>query len=313
MKCKLCQSDKVKIIRDTLRYNIKRNVLQCQKCDFVFLEPLKGRDKKYYEGQEYRKHYGPKLNKNIKAEDFFNLYLPFQKIIAAEIAPVLKPHHKILDIGCSTGHFLHSLKGKAKIRVGLELNKEQVSFINKKLDFKVYSEPLENLFMKEAPFDIITCLQVLEHINEPINFLQAIKKNLKPGGYLYLELPNIDDALISVYQNENYKSFYFHEPHLSYFSVKTLKNLLAKAGFIGKIKTIQRYNIMNHFNWLLTGRPQESFIEGNSVPRLIKPHKVKNNIYKDLNNFIKLIDLKYKNLLARHNFGENLSFLGQKI
>ena len=313
MKCQLCRSAKVKIIRHTLRYNIKRKVCQCQKCEFVFLESLKSRDERYYQSKEYRKHYGPRLDKAAKAEEIFNIYLPFQPAIINKISPVLKPHHKILDIGCSTGHFLHSLKGKVKTRVGLELNKEHVSFINKNLDFKVYSEPLENLIMKEAPFDIITCLQVLEHVDEPINFLQAIAKNLKPGGYLYLELPNLDDVLLSGYQIKGYEDFYFREPHVSYFSVKTLKNLLDKAGFAGKIKTIQRYNILNHFNWILNGKPQENFAIGNGAPILINSNKAGKKIKKDLNNFIKITDLKYKKLLAKHNLGENLSFLGKKI
>lgn len=313
MKCKLCQSKDVKIIRNTLRHNIKRNVLQCDSCGFVFLDPIENNNKQYYASKEYRKSYGPIINKESNAEEIFNINLPFQQPIVDEISHIIKPNFKVLDVGCATGHFLHSLKGKVKTRVGLELNQEHVTFINKRLGFKVYSEPIEEVSIKEGPFDLITCLQVLEHIDDPASFLKAIAKNLKSDGYLYLELPNIDDILLSYYEVEGYRGFYFREPHVSYFSIKTLKILLDKAGFKGEVKTIQRYNILNHINWLLSGKPQDSYAVGNSEPALVKSNKVNKRIKKDFNDFIKLIDLKYKKLLTKYNLGENLSFLGKKI
>lgn len=313
MKCRLCESSKTKIIKNKLRYNIKRNVWKCLVCGYVFLEQPKQTTASFYSGKEYRANYGPKLGKRSNCRDIFNTYSPFQQPIIKEIKKILKPSASVLDIGCSTGHFLASLRGKVKIRVGLELSRENVDFINKNLDFNVYNNPLAKANIKEAPFDVITCLQVLEHAEDPLNFLIDIKKFLKPKGYLYLEMPNINDVLMSCYEIKEYEDFYFREPHISYFSKKTLGILLAKAGFIGKIKTVQRYTIMNHVNWILTKKPQSDFILGNSDPVLVKDSNkcVDKRVKNDLNNLINNFDKEYKTILEKYDLGESLTFLGQ--
>lgn len=246
------------------------------------------------------------------AREIFNAYAPFQEPIVKEIKHLLKPSTKILDIGCSTGHFLAALKGKAKTRVGLELGQDEVKFIRKNLDFKVYAEPIEDAKIAEGPFDLVTALQVLEHVPNPFSFLQSIAQNLKPKGYLYLELPNISDVLLSIFKIKGYEDFYYREPHVFYYSKDTLKALLKKAGFEGEIKNAQRYNFLNHLNWMLTGKPQDNFAVGNGDPVLISDTSVDKMIKNDFNKFIKDTDLKYKQLVEKHNLGESLTFLGRK-
>src|SRR6185295_19001767 len=89
--CKLCGSSKHTIIRDTLRHGIKRNVLQCAKCGFIFLEDKKKDSKEYYSGEEYRKMYGPNLKKASTPKENFDMYLPFQDLIINEFRKILKP------------------------------------------------------------------------------------------------------------------------------------------------------------------------------------------------------------------------------
>lgn len=311
MICPVCSAKKLKLIRKKLRYDIRRNVWQCAACGLAFLEPLK-ENGAYYVGRQYRRQYGPNLKRRVSHREIFDTYLPAQGEIIAEIKSILKPATKILDVGCSTGHFLHALRGRVAQRVGVELDKEAVKFIRKNLDFKVYGQPLDELKIAEAPFDLITCLQVLEHIKEPLAFLRQIGANLKPGGYLYLESPNIDDVLLSAYRNPGYADFYFREPHIYYFSIASLKKLLAAAGFVGEFKTVQRYSFMNHLHWLLTGRPQDRFELGAAIPKLVAASDVDARVKKELNDFIASADAQYKKLVARRGLGESITFLGRK-
>ncbi|OGY46925.1 MAG: hypothetical protein A3J62_02035 [Candidatus Buchananbacteria bacterium RIFCSPHIGHO2_02_FULL_38_8] len=311
MSCKICQSNKAKVIRNKLRYDVKRDVLKCEDCGFVYLADFGKID--FYQGEEYRKNYGPNLNKISSCQEIFDTYLPFQAEMIKEIESALRPDSKVLDLGCSTGHFLAALKDKVGLRVGLELNQAQVLFIRERLDFKVYDQPIEAVEIVEGPFDVITSFQVLEHIKDPLKFLQAAAKNLKPGGYLYIEVPNLNDALLSVYKIKGYEDFYYREPHLSYFDERSFKKLLDQAGFEGEIKTVQRYNIFNHLNWLLTGQPQGEFSQGNNDPVLVQSHEVNEEVKDDLNKFIKSVNENYKELLNKHKLGENLSFLGKRF
>lgn len=311
-KCPICDSIRTKIIRKNLRHDIKRNVLQCLRCSFVFLVPV-AKDLNFYKGAQYRKRYGPNLNKYSNPKKLFETYYPFQKYIVSELNGILNPKMNVLDIGCSTGHFLEALKGRVKERIGLELNLREAKFAKANLGLKIYTEPLEMTEIKEAPFDLITVLQALEHIENPLKFLETIKKFLKPEGFLYIEVPNIKDALISAYHLEAYEDFYYREAHVSYFSEKTLKTLLNKAGFKGKCKTIQRYNIINHLNWILNKRPQDDFKMGNGPPLLVSDNFADKKIRTELNNFIESVDRKYKKLLERNSLGENIAFLGNTI
>ena len=312
-RCPLCRSEKCNVIRRKLRNGIKRRVLKCADCTFIFLEQSNKKLNAYYSEKDYRKKFGPNIKKTSSPQEIFETYLPFQKEIIKEIASIIKPNMKILDIGCSTGHFLHSIKGLAKTRVGLELNKQAVSFIKRRLGFKVYSEPIERAKIKEGPFDLITVLQTLEHVPKPISFLKNVSRHLKPTGYLYLELPNIEDALLSIYKNQSYAGFYFREPHVSYFSKGTLKRLVESCGFEGNIKTVQRYNFLNHLNWILTGEPQKSFVEGNQLPELPIDSQIDPRIRGELDNLIKKTDKTYKKILVKFGIAENLTFLGKKI
>lgn len=315
IRCKICQSGKYKIIKDTLRHNIKRNVLRCGRCGFVYLEPKQeGGSVKYYSSRDYRKKYGPNLKKVATSQEIFDTYFPFQQKIFDEIKHIIKPKMKILDVGCSTGHFLAFLKGRVQERVGVELNKEEVNFIRKNLDFKVYSEPIESVSIKEGPFDLITSFRVIEHVDDPAMFLKSIAKQLKTDGYLYLELPNLLDVLLSCYKIPAYADFYYREPHVSYFSKETLSMLLKKTGFKGKVSTVQRYNFLNHMNWFYTGRPQGNFTIGHSDPILIDHNNmdVDVKVKRKLNDFIKKVDREYRQLLNEQYLGEALTFLGKK-
>ena len=311
MKCIICGQGRFKIVVKKLRYDIKREVLCCQNCGYVFLKPKQSTLK--YDDSSYRKMYGPNLVKETGAKERFDTYFPYQGEIIKQIKHILKPVTSILDIGCSTGFFLSALKGKVKTRVGVELNTSDVAFIKKNLDFKVYSKPINDLEIIEGPFDIITSLQVLEHVDNPVEFLKAVGKNLKSNGWLYLELPNVDDVLLSVFHEPAYKKFYYREPHVSYFSAKTLRRVLDQAGFKGTIKTVQRYNFINHMNWLFAHKPQENFALGNSSPSLVNDDAVKLEIKKQFNDFIARTDQEYKRLLEKNGLGESLCFIGKKI
>lgn len=311
MKCYLCGATKLKIIRTRLRYDIPRRVLKCQNCGIVYLEPKKKNLKDFY-SDKYRKLHTPVIGEILNSQEIFDIYLPCQKSQINELKPILNPKMKALDIGCSAGHFLYVLRDYVQECIGIEFNKENAKFVNEKLGIKVYTEPIEKTDLSLNSFDLITVFQTLEHIEDPIKFLTKIHKYLKPEGFLCIEVPNIQDALISVFNIESYSDFYFKEPHLFYYSPKTLSLVLGKSGFRGKIKTIQRYNFINQMNWILTGKPQKSAEMGMAKPKLVTSDSVKKGIKDNFNKWIQKIDEDYKQLLGKYNLGESILFIGKK-
>jgi len=309
MSCLLCQSTNCSVIREKLRYDVKRDVLQCDNCSFVFLRALPEGTKAYYEQETYRKKHGPDLTKESSCQEVFDTYFPFQEPIIKCMGNLLKPETKVLDVGCSTGHFLAAIQGLVDTRVGVELSQDEVNYCQKTHNFPVYGEAIETVNIPEGPFDLVTSFQVVEHVDNPITFLQNLGKHLKDDGYLYIELPNLDDALLALYDIPEYADFYYREPHLSYFSKKTLADLADKAGFEGVVGNVQRYNIFNHLQWQMNGSPQSNFTMGNRKTFLEENEK---SATADFNQFFKRMDEEYKTLVEKNFLGESLTFLGKK-
>lgn len=311
MKCYLCGKSNPRVIRTRLRHDISRNVLNCQDCGITYLEP-KDIDMKDYYNQDYRKLYTPVIGKALSAREMFEFYLSYQQERIDEIKHILNSKMKVLDVGCSTGHFLYALRDCVQECIGIEFNREDAIFVNEELGIKTYTEPIQDTDIPLEYFDLVTVYQVLEHIDDPIKFLTTIYKYLKPGGFLCIEVPNIQDALISVYNIKSYSDFWFREPHVFYFSPKTLSMMLKRSGFSGSTKTVQAYNFINHVNWILTGEPQESANKGMSMPRLIDSESVNPAIRAEFNSWIQRVDKEYKQLLIKHNLAENIVFIGKK-
>jgi SAM-dependent methyltransferase len=105
-------------------------------------------------------------------------------------------------------------------------------------------------------YDVVFLFHVLEHLKDPIEELSTIAECVAPGGSIVLEVPNVDDALLTLYDCEAFKSHYYWKCHLFYYSAHTLSLLLKKAGFkVDYVRQVQRYPLSNHLQWLRSATP----------------------------------------------------------
>lgn len=91
---------------------------------------------------------------------------------------------------------------------------------------------------------------------EPSIFLSQIKKLNHKESLVIIEVPSLDDPLLSIYKNLNYKSFYFQAQHPFIYSRKSLNRVMEFNNF----KTLeniphQRYGLENHLQWLSNSKP----------------------------------------------------------
>jgi len=106
-----------------------------------------------------------------------------------------------------------------------------------------------------AAYDLITSWHVLEHVEDPVTFLSHAYEMLKPGGALCIEVPNLDDELMTLSPAFRFRSFMTE--HISYFS----KSMLEKIAFQiapeaeTNVMGYQRYGIFNYFNWVYYNKP----------------------------------------------------------
>jgi SAM-dependent methyltransferase len=293
MKCFLCQNNLTNILTDTLRDGTKKNVYFCDDCDLGVLD----NQKTQLELRQYYQH----IYRTDRPEKLFADFFPFQQDRLKLLKHYLNKNVKLLEVGCSAGMFLNHVKGKVKEIVGLDYDTNSAKFTSELCACKVYSDETK---LPKSHFDIICIFQTLEHVYNPELFLADILKSLKPNGLVYIEVPNLYDALASTYDVPSYYKFFFHLAHLWYFSEKSLISLMRKLGIKGKIKFIQDYNILNHLAWANTGLLQD-YIAGRADPNIL----LKKN--QELNKFFVDMDKQYKNLLVKLKITSNLHFIGR--
>ena len=115
---------------------------------------------------------------------------------------------QFLDLGCGDQHLRKSVEDRNMNYLGLDIT--DVNFEFDKLPFENNS------------IDIIVSLAVIEHIENPDNFLSEIFRVLKPGGIVYISTPN---------WYYSYKEFYNDPTHVKPYNPATLVRILLMYGF----------------------------------------------------------------------------------
>lgn len=313
MRCYLCGKRTNKVVTKELRNGERRKVYYCGACELGMLDDERSDNElmKFY-NSEYRKKFKPNLSKGTDPGELFNIYSEFQSKRIALVKKFLTKKMKLLEVGCSAGMFLYSIKRYVGEVAGIDYDSRSVRFASKKCRCRVFSEDITQTELKDEKFDIICMFQVLEHAKNPHDFLVKYRDYLKPGGIIYVEVPNIKDALIYAYELPDHYKFYFHAAHLSYFSAKSLGRLMKTAGFKGRIYYTQDYNILNHMHWLGVDAPQGDCISGLSLPKLPLRNNLEKNKARQLNDLIQKFDREYKKTLSKLGITSNLAFIGRK-
>ncbi|XSG77459.1 methyltransferase domain-containing protein [Herpetosiphon llansteffanensis] len=133
---------------------------------------------------------------------------------------------RVLDLGCNRGLLLVAAQHRGWQSVGIELSPVAADIACQRYGLTVYSDP-SSLAQLEA-FDLITCWHVLEHLHEPVAFVQELAAVLKPEGVLAIQVPayQFRDQFIEQGQAGSLLSVV----HTLYFTAPTLISLVTKAG-----------------------------------------------------------------------------------
>lgn len=94
---------------------------------------------------------------------------------------------EILDVGCGDGLFFPALCGFGRVR-GIEIDRSLVRPDNPYRD-AIHHAPLGDAAYDGWQFDLITALDVIEHIEDDAAAIENIVRMLRPGGFLVLTVP----------------------------------------------------------------------------------------------------------------------------
>lgn len=242
MKCNLCNSNKLKKRAGRVRDNKKLEIIECVKCGLVFLSEDTHIDEKFYQNSNMHQSFDFYKWRNETLVDDKRRFNFLESSLI---------NKKVLDFGSGNGGFLKLVKNISKDIVGVELEKAVAPY---------YKE--ENIFLEndinniDTKFDVITSFHVIEHIKEPLEVLEKLKNLLENNGKLIIEVPNANDALLTIYESEAFSHFTYWSCHLYLYTHYTLTLLAKKVGLeVEFIKHIQRYPLSNHLYWLSKNKP----------------------------------------------------------
>ncbi|TMK39928.1 MAG: class I SAM-dependent methyltransferase [Actinobacteria bacterium] len=307
-QCYLCGSSALTELTQTLRYGTGR-VVFCPRCSLGMLEH-DAEDLARYYAQEYRQRHGPRVGQPADYEEIFSAYVNYQGRRVERIARHLSVTARLLEVGCSAGQLLYNLKPLAGEVIGLDYDPGAAAFAAEKCSCVTYAGEVSDAPLDDGSFDVICAVQVLEHVPDPLSFIATLRPLLKPTGVVYIEVPNLLDPLLELYDNRAYRKFYFHRAHLFYFTARSLSALMERAGMEGELLPLQDYNFLNHLHWALTQTPQPDPHPGLGPARLPLAQTAPAPPLRELEAWAQRADEEYKRLLERHGVTDNIAFLG---
>ncbi len=103
---------------------------------------------------------------------------------------------KVLDVGCGGGILSEAMAQRGADVTGIDmgeapLNIAKLHALESGVSVKYQQIPVEQLAEEmPASFDIVTCLEMLEHVPDPASIIQACYKLVKPGGMVFFSTIN---------------------------------------------------------------------------------------------------------------------------
>ena len=248
-KCYLCGGAELNKRPGSVRDRSELEILECASCGLVFLSSFEHIKDGFYENSKMHGQEMPDVQASFRVISR-DEERQFQYLKSA------LPNRSLLDFGCGTGGFLLKAQELAATAHGIDLDLRYSNHYRSQglTVFQRLSEIPNDI--RGKGYDIITMFHVLEHILDFKSILSALSEMLTDGGQIIIEVPNADDALLTLYHNEPFSHFTYWSCHLFLYTTKTLEMLVSQAGLkINYIKQIQRYSVSNHLYWLSNGRP----------------------------------------------------------
>ncbi len=138
------------------------------------------------------------------------------------------PPGRLLDIGCSTGQLLRAARERGYEPSGVELDAWTVKHARKKHNLDVRSGPLRASTFPGQSFDLITLIDVLEHMPDPVEQMSMAADLLCPAGIILAVVPNsgCEEAQKDISAWKHFKPW----EHICFYDSRTLRELGRRSG-----------------------------------------------------------------------------------
>lgn len=268
MKCGLCNGSHIKTIycgkirNGGIGQYTEQDVpmYQCEDCGVIWHEKENTDIGQYYESTQYR----DSLEGSSDIEEFYRLHDKESMAKFTYTGTELFRNKAVADIGCGGGAFLDCLSGTAGKIVAVEPSAYYRNMMNQK-GYHTYPYASEAAKDWKEKIDVVVSFDVIEHVEDPIQFLKDIRMLLCEEGEAVIGTPTDAPVMRQMLGNIYEQRLLFSTQHLWIFSEKNLKMMAKEAGFEQiEVRYFQRYGLSNFIGWMkeqrACGEPDYSFI-----------------------------------------------------
>jgi len=207
------------------------HIVRCRQCNLVYRNPRRREE-------DHIQHF---VEEWTEARPAFVLEEYRNKILRKIVSWILNRFPQpgaILDIGSSYGNLLGQFP-ETWARFGVEPSKTACQFSHTHLPgAKFINAALSDAKLPKNTFDVVSIVDTIYYMHEPLRDLGRLPSLLKPGGMVFIEAPNFSNRGM-VYRWIGHP---FDDTWMYFYTPATLANLLAKVG----LKVVARFDLPGH-------------------------------------------------------------------
>ena len=206
-------------------------IVRCNGCGLIYTNPRRSAETI---SDIYSKDYFFSENPAELGYDDYSMHAEGLKEVFSDhlefIERFVRPPASIIDIGCAFGYFLESAKARGWTVEGVEVSPFASNMARRNAGVRVHVGTLPSVGLAASAYDAATMWDVLEHSFDPAAELAETNRILKPGGYLFMTVPNAGSFLARS-MGSHWYGFKKAAEHNYFFSRDTLNRMLSRTGF----------------------------------------------------------------------------------
>jgi len=258
-------------------------IVRCNSCELMWLYPMPSPDQlsEVYANEYFSNKGFLQGNNNLEIWGYtdyiaerINKQYQYQKLVRNSKNILLEQRganhvggNRWLDVGCGLGYLLDVAFDEGFAVSGVEYNHSAVEYIHSKYVYDVRHGDINDVKFDKL-FDVISAIDVIEHLRDPFEVVRKMRQIIKEDGLLILGTMDSDSTVSRIF-GKRLEDFRRIREHLFFFSRKTLADVLNRNGFdVIKIEyvghTFQIRALLDRVNLMIPGI-------GNFLKMLIRP------------------------------------------
>ncbi|HSM84398.1 MAG TPA: class I SAM-dependent methyltransferase [Nodosilinea sp.] len=201
--------------------------VQCRRCGLVYLNPRPSSD-------SLTQIYPPDYHAfEFSAATFGLVYRVRRRLEARRLLAYcrgLPSQAHILDVGCGDGFHLDLLREYGQ--PGWQLEgvdpSELAATAAQRRGLQVHHGTIQALDLPAASYDLAFMIATVEHVDDPVGVVQAVRSRLKPGGRLVIVTDNTATLDFALFKRRHWGGYHFPR-HWNLFSPGTIRTLASRV------------------------------------------------------------------------------------